>query len=253
MSLNEKINVLIVDDRPENLLAIESVLDGADLNLVRANSGNEALTRLFEFEFALVLLDVQMPEMDGFETAEMMRSIEKTRQIPIIFVTAISKEKKYVFRGYHAGAVDYLFKPIDSEILKAKVSVFLELYRKRRELEHANRQLRASQRELKRSNKALQEFAYAASHDLDAPLRHIVSYVQMLIEENNDDLHGEARGYLERIHSSTKRMQTLIRDYWNMPKSPTPPRASMNSTSTSWSVTPPKILPASFTKRERSS
>ena len=118
----EKINILLVDDKPKNLIALEGVLDNPRLNLVKANSGREALSLILDYDFALVLLDVQMPDMDGFETAELMRGIEKTKHIPIIFVTAINKDQKYVFKGYEAGAVDYMFKPVDPEILNSKPS-----------------------------------------------------------------------------------------------------------------------------------
>ena len=109
MANDEKIGVLIVDDKPENLLVLESLLARPGLNLVKAASGNEALGLLLSQEFALVLMDVQMPDMDGFETAELMRSHRATKHIPIVFVTAISKEQSYVFQGYESGAVDYLF------------------------------------------------------------------------------------------------------------------------------------------------
>ncbi len=130
-----KINILAVDDRPENLLTIETILDNSEINLVKANSGNEALGLMFDYDFALVLMDVQMPGMDGFETAELMRGSEKTRHIPIIFVTAINKEKKHIFRGYDTGAVDYLFKPIEPEIFQSKINVFIDLYKQRNALE----------------------------------------------------------------------------------------------------------------------
>jgi len=138
--MNEKIQppkiapILIVDDREENLLALEGWLENPDLKIVKATSGNQALGLMLEEEFALVLLDVQMPEMDGFETAELMRFSEKTKNIPIIFVTAISKDRENIFKGYTAGAVDYLPKPIDPDILKAKVDVFLQLYRQKQSL-----------------------------------------------------------------------------------------------------------------------
>jgi PAS domain S-box-containing protein len=119
--------VLLVDDRQENLIALEAVLAPLPCRLVRAGSGQEALRRLLQEEFALILLDVQMPDLDGFETAEYIKRREKTRAIPIIFVTAISKERHHVFRGYESGAVDYVFKPYDPELLREKVRVFLEL------------------------------------------------------------------------------------------------------------------------------
>jgi len=142
VQLSEITKILIVDDREENLLALEGWLENPDLEIVKACSGNEALGLMLEEDFALVLLDVQMPEMDGFETAELMRMSEKTNSVPIIFVTAISKEQNHVFKGYSAGAVDYLYKPLDPDILKAKVSVFLQLYRQKRSLE-VNEQLRS--------------------------------------------------------------------------------------------------------------
>lgn len=126
---NKELNLLIVDDRPENLLALESLLETLEVNIVKAGSGNEALGYMLEYDFFLVLMDVQMPEMNGFETAELMRGIQKTEHIPIIFVTAISKEQQYVFRGYELGAVDYLFKPIDPIILSSKVKIFMEIYK----------------------------------------------------------------------------------------------------------------------------
>jgi len=135
MTRNIKIPVLIVDDRPENLISIEALLNDMGLDLVRAQSGNEALRQTLHKDFALVLLDVQMPEMDGFETAELMRKSLKTRQLPIIFVTAGMKEEYHLFKGYEAGAVDYLMKPIEPVVLRSKVKVFCELFRQRRELE----------------------------------------------------------------------------------------------------------------------
>ncbi|MDF2544467.1 MAG: diguanylate cyclase response regulator [Herbinix sp.] len=124
----DKATILLVDDRPDNLFVLQSLLDNLDCRIVKATSGNEALSIMLDQEIALVLLDVQMPEMDGFEVAELMRGSEKTRYIPIIFVTAISKEQKCIFKGYEVGAVDYLFKPIEPVILQSKVRVFLELY-----------------------------------------------------------------------------------------------------------------------------
>lgn len=137
----EKIGVLIVDDKSQNLLALEDQLEEFDLHVVKALSGEEALKLSVRGEFALIMLDVQMPGMDGFETAEMLRSIKKTAQIPIIFVTAISKDEKHAFKGYQSGAVDFLFKPIDTFVLKSKVKIFLELYRQRKDLETLNQQL----------------------------------------------------------------------------------------------------------------
>lgn len=143
MNSEEQCNILLVDDRPENLLALEAVLAPLNQNLVTAGSGEEALKHLLDTEFALILLDVQMPGMDGFETAVQIKERSKTRDIPIIFITAISQEPHHALRGYSAGAVDYLFKPFDPWALRTKVGVFTELYRKTKLLDrHAELALR---------------------------------------------------------------------------------------------------------------
>jgi CheY-like chemotaxis protein len=130
----EPARILLVDDRPENLLALEAILSSLGQTLVRAASGEEALKALLSDDYAVILLDVQLPGMDGFETAAHIKRRERTRDIPIIFLTAINREPQHAFRGYSAGAVDYLAKPFDPWVLRAKVSVFVELYRKNRQL-----------------------------------------------------------------------------------------------------------------------
>jgi CheY-like chemotaxis protein len=134
--------ILIVDDRPENLLALEAILQGLGHELVKAHSGEDALKRLLSEDFALILLDVQMPGMDGFETATHIKQRERTRDVPIVFLTAIDGEAHQAFRGYAAGAVDYLSKPFDPWVLRAKVGVFIELYERRRELAQQADELR---------------------------------------------------------------------------------------------------------------
>lgn len=161
--MTNALDILIVDDRPENLLTLEHLLESPDLNIVRANSGQEALGLLLDHDFALVLLDVQMPDMDGFETAELMRGNKRTRHIPIIFVTANHTESKHIFRGYDSGAVDYLFKPLDPQMLLCKVRIFLEIHRQRQALQAKTRELDARivelhqlQSELEEKNRQLQ-------------------------------------------------------------------------------------------------
>jgi diguanylate cyclase (GGDEF)-like protein/PAS domain S-box-containing protein len=144
----DKTKVLLVDDLPANLLSYEVLLDEFDATLLRASSGNEALHMLLQHQVALVLLDVQMPGMDGFEVAELMQKSKRTQGIPIIFVTAIGHDNRHVIKGYQNGAVDFLFKPIDPVVLKSKVRVFLEMDRKNREIERGIRALQASLREL---------------------------------------------------------------------------------------------------------
>ena len=138
--------VLIVDDRPENLLALEAVLEPLGHKVVRANSGPEALRALLRDDYAVILLDVQMPEMNGFETAEMIKLREKSRFTPIIFLTALNKEEQHVFQGYSVGAVDYMSKPIQPEVLRSKVAVFVELYLKNEELRDKDRRLQEAER-----------------------------------------------------------------------------------------------------------
>jgi len=135
--------VLLVDDRDENLLALEAVLEPTGCRLVSARSGDEALRALLKEDFAVILLDVQMPGLDGFETAELIRARDRTRSVPIIFVTAISKEPHHVFRGYETGAVDYLFKPLDPVVLRSKVEVFVESHERGRALAEREELLRA--------------------------------------------------------------------------------------------------------------
>jgi CheY-like chemotaxis protein len=139
---SQSAKILIVDDRPENLLALEAILQGLGHDLVKAHSGEEALKRLLTEDFALILLDVQMPGMDGFETATHIKQRERTRDVPIVFLTAIDGEAHQAFRGYAAGAVDYLSKPFDPWVLRAKVGVFIELYERRRELAQQADELR---------------------------------------------------------------------------------------------------------------
>jgi len=155
MKENQHINVLIVDDRPENLFALEKVLKPLELNIIKANSGNEALGKMLDYNFSLVLLDVQMPEMDGFETAELMRSVDETKHIPIIFVTAINKENSHVFKGYEKGAIDYIFKPFDPHILRSKINVLIDLYKKTQSLKETNARLESEIIEKNRAKEAL--------------------------------------------------------------------------------------------------
>jgi PAS domain S-box-containing protein len=140
------VDVLLVDDRQENLLALEAILDPLGLHLIRAMSGEEALREVLRRELAVILLDVQMPGMNGFETAKVIKSRERSRHVPIIFLTAISKEEQYVFEGYSVGAVDYLSKPFHPDVLRSKVSVFVELHEKSRQLRDQEQRLRLHER-----------------------------------------------------------------------------------------------------------
>lgn len=144
----DKINILVVDDRPEGLLAVQAVLDSPGYNVVTATSGNEALRRLLTDDFAVILMDVQMPVMNGFETASIIKTRDKSRDIPIIFMSAINQDEQYVYQGYNVGAVDYILKPFDPFILRSKVAFFVDFFRKKKKIEEQTKRLHESEMKL---------------------------------------------------------------------------------------------------------
>ena len=146
MDGDEKIKILVVDDCPENVTALSETLNDPNYEIITALSGEQALKEVLCAEFAVILLDIQMPGLDGFETASLIRKRRKSRSIPIIFVTAINKEDRYVYKGYALGAVDYLFKPFDIDILRSKVAVFADLFRKNRQIKAQARLIQESER-----------------------------------------------------------------------------------------------------------
>lgn len=165
----EKTNILIVDDDSINLLIMEKILKKLDLNIVKAGSGFEALELSQKIDFALVLMDAQMPEMDGFETAQKIRSMAKNKELPIIFVSAVSKTKRFIIKGYESGAVDYLLKPIDQFLLNSKVKIFCQLYEQKKLLENNNSELerlnQKLQQEVIKRTKAEEELLFQAIRD----------------------------------------------------------------------------------------
>ncbi|TCZ67493.1 sensor histidine kinase [Flaviaesturariibacter aridisoli] len=226
--------ILIVDDKPENIFALQRILEVNQFATDAASSGEEALKKLLKTDYALVILDVQMPGMDGFEVAEAITSFNKTRDIPIIFLSAVNTHKRFVTKGFESGAVDYITKPVDPDILILKVRNFYRLYEKTQALKAAERELKAlneslerrvaertrelleTNRELEISNHDLQQFASVASHDLREPLRKIQLFGNMLRDDAG--LQGRHATNLEKIIRSAERMNNLIQDLLSVTK-----------------------------------
>ncbi|GAC1317774.1 MAG: response regulator [Acidimicrobiales bacterium] len=216
--------ILIVDDREENLITLEAVVEPLGHPVIKATSGQEALRVLLREDVAVILLDVQMPELDGFETAAHIKQRERTRQIPIIFLTAISADTGNMLRGYAEGAVDYLTKPFDPDVLRSKVAVFLELHRARcllqeqarmleerlREREVVEEALRETAADLARSNAELEQFAAVVAHDLQAPLVTNAGLIAVVLEDYGAVLPPEVVDLLQRVDRNREGMRQLI-------------------------------------------
>ena len=222
----DRVNILLVDDQPENLVALEAMLEPLGQNLVQARSGRDALRALLSIDAAVVLLDVKMPDMDGFETAELIRERERSRDTPIIFLTAADRSQTLANRGYAVGAVDYLLKPVVPEFVRSKVSVFVELAKRARQLERQAVRLQASEQaarelaearadlvaDLEQKNRELETFSYAVSHDLRAPVRRIDGFSRALLESHAAALDDGGRRFLGNIREATSHMSGLIDD-----------------------------------------
>jgi signal transduction histidine kinase len=196
------VKCLIVDDREENLLVLEALLRRDDVQVLKADSGPRALDLLLSHDVALALLDVQMPEMDGFELAELMRGRERTRNIPIIFVTAGAQDQRRMFKGYDSGAVDFLYKPIEAHILASKADVFFQLYRQKL-------QLAEELHERTQTLRLNEMFTAVLGHDLRNPLNAILTAAQLLEQYSNDEMVKKTS---TRMLSSARRMSRMIED-----------------------------------------
>jgi signal transduction histidine kinase len=248
----DRVSILLVDDRPENLLALEAILEPLSQVLVRAGSGPEALRQVLATDFAVMLLDVQMPGMNGFEVAEIIKSRERSRTIPIIFLSAISKEDAYVFKGYSMGAVDYVFKPFNPDVLRSKVAVFVDLFLKQRELQQQGELLRESQKrelelehrtslleaearsaaklsqmndELHRRQVALEQamgarnrFYASMSHELRTPINAVIGYSTIMLDNIYGPLNAKQKEGLQRSLKAARHLLELVNDVLDLSK-----------------------------------
>lgn len=248
--------ILIVDDIRANILALKKTLELHNLVVDSAESGEEALKKILKIDYSLIILDVQMPGMDGFEVAEILAGSNRTKDIPVIFLSAVNKDKKFISRGYETGGVDYITKPVDPDLLILKVKSFLKLYEQNLELKNirdllskeieirkeaqANLENKVAERtqelvsknsELEFSNHELQQFAWVVSHDLKEPLRKIETFIKIIKERflKDDDV---ARDYVFRTVRSAERMSNLITDlldYSRLSSGVVPETTNLNS------------------------
>lgn len=198
MTMEEPVYFLLVDDLEENLLSLEALLKRPEVVMLKARSGQEALELLLQYEVALALLDVQMPGMDGFELAEFMRGNERTGRVPIIFLTAGSADRQRRFRGYEAGAVDFLHKPIEPDILRSKAEVFFELFRQRRQLAVQRDEVKAYADALKEADQRKDEFLAMLAHELRNPLAPVRYALEIMRMAPDRPVPEDLRSMLER-------------------------------------------------------
>lgn len=228
--------ILIVDDNQENIFSLKALLTLHSFEVDTASSGEEALKKILTHSYALIILDVQMPEMDGFEVAEAISGYSKSKDIPIIFLSAINTHKKFVARGYTSGGIDYVTKPVDPDILLLKIKTFYRLSEQTRQLLDMEKNLREeielrkkaeniledkvkertmelekSNQRLEESNNELQQFAFIASHDLQEPLRKIQTFSGLALDKFNER-EEKVKPYLGKIHDSATRLRNLVTD-----------------------------------------
>jgi len=234
--------ILIVDDNQENIFSLKSLLTLHKFEVDTALSGEEALKKILQNSYSLIILDVQMPEMDGFEVAEAIGGYSKSKDIPIIFLSAINTHKRYIAKGYGSGGIDYVTKPFDPDILLLKIKTFIRLseqnqklqelqkslkeeleFRKQAEIllelkvEERTSELRRSNQQLEQSNRELEQFAYIASHDLLEPLRKIQTFSNVALQRHLDE-KPKVKSYLQKISTSANRLRDLITDLLNYSK-----------------------------------
>lgn len=240
LAVPERVKILLVDDQEDNLLSASAVLESLGEDIITAQSGRDALLLLLDHDFAVIVLDIMMPEMDGFETATFIRQRERSRTTPIIFLTALGRSDEHIRRGYDLGAVDYITKPFVPEFLRAKVSVFVELHRKTQllrqqsallerrnaELQEAVKRSRQAEEQIKalnahlenqleqlhEANKELETFSYSVSHDLRGPLSRMAGFSRALLESSAGKLDDQGNLFLRRIDDGARRTCDLVDD-----------------------------------------
>jgi two-component system, sensor histidine kinase len=220
--MQKSAKILIVDDRPENLVSLEKLLESPEIVFVRANSGNEALKLTLHNEFALAIIDVQMPDMDGYETVELLRSSKRTRFLPVIFVSAIYQEDFHIIKGIESGAVDFISKPIVPEILKGKVRVFLDLYHQKQlldellaEKEKINQELQEAKEKAELATYTKSMFLANMSHEIRTPLNGVIGLTSILAKA---DLNKEEKELVKLIMISGENLLSIINDILDFSK-----------------------------------
>jgi len=215
--MNPKPKILIVDDRTENLVTLEKLLSDIDATIIKASSGNQALITLLQHEFALILIDVEMPEMDGFETVELMRQDKKNKYLPAIFISAIYSEDYHLIKGVESGAVDFITKPLIPQILKGKVKIFLEIYEQRKKLQRCaevfktnNKDLLYTNNKLKESNDNKDKVFSIIAHDLKNPFNALISYSDLILNKLEDLTEDERQVILNGINNIAKQTYNLL-------------------------------------------
>jgi len=223
---HNKLNILIVDESLENLAALENLLESAELNIIKATSGKQTPALMLEYDFALVLFDDRVADMNRYQTAELMRKSDHTKDVPIIFVTDLNQKQKYRFKGYRFGIVDYLFKPLDPDILKGKVNVFIEMYKRKKALERMNAELQITNKKIQEQQKAviederlkvLLQMAGATAHELNQPLMVLLGNIDLMkMDQDNPEKLAHNMKRVEeagtRISDIVKKMQTIRYD-----------------------------------------
>jgi two-component system sensor histidine kinase/response regulator len=222
--LSTSVSILIIDDKRENIFAMEKLLERPERNFLSATNGTDGLKLALSKNVDLIILDVQMPEMDGFEVAQILKSNKRTKDVPIIFASAEKKERNSIMKGFEEGAVDYLSKPLDPELTKAKVSVLLKIQMQKKELIEKNNALEKAEVQIKQLNtdlqmnlgkleyinKELESFSYSISHDLRAPLRAIIGYSNMIEEDFGEIVGADGKRLVSVVQHNANKMNKLI-------------------------------------------